>query len=1330
MGFENPAFTYVCNHVRARGSDARVYKISTICVGILFVLAPLFIVGGANVSPGPNPLMNRSISNLDLVKQVGIILSIREPPKDELNAIRNKVTQGTGVWLTERQDYTDWVGKSQKSPGSKVFYLIGPPATGKSSLAAVVIDHLQYLRKDCQYHFFTSSHQAKRTVAFCLRTIAFQLALINEEFREKLLQLHEETGVIFTAQDQNFDAIWEKIYEGIVLRMRFTDTLFWVLDAVDEADSPSMLISHLMRIQSFTPIKFFFTSRPMKMPSVFTANNSSVTTCVLTELDTLHDIRTYVHSVVRDALPDDEQIQEDIIDQVLTKASGSFLWVKLALETLQDSWHTQDDIRKALTEVPKGMEQLYEKMLGMIEAQSPRLRLMATRILTWAACCWRPLSIAELHVALEPEFKGFLKLQDTIVQICGHFISVENSKISLVHLTARHFLLHDRDDIPAFVQSKSGHEHIAGVCLRHLSNDKWRRVFKVVEKSKSLGNKNLRINRLVIVEKNHPFLGYATCYWAYHVSKSSVKSQDLLAILQTFFTQYSLLWIEAIALSGNLRYLIRSAQYLKAFTKRMLQKPISDPLESPLSLKEPPEDEAKGIQTWANDFIRIAGKFGPNLVQSPSSIHRLVAPFCPPSSMIGKMYRDMEDKKLSVAGLNSTAWDDCLASVSVEQDEILSKVLATDMYFITLISSGGVIIIWHAETCEEARRINHKEYVPLMALNRSQTCLATAGLHTYRIWDISSGKELYCIPKLAQALTMALEFGKTESEVVVGLDDCTITCYDLETAQISWCFTAQNSETESFGCPRIMALNSDMSKVAMAWRGKPPLVWDITTVESQEPEQCKIHDNYDALCAPEMIQWQTDGNSILILCQNTTLVEWHLYDEDQVEFHHTKAREMTISRDGNFLLTSDNMGTISVWTFPRLCLIYKLINENELIRDLAFSPDGQRFYDIRESRCNIWEPDALVRPEEHEMEDQSSIGEVSVTTEPVISHDESSQSRVTSLATHFEDKYYCCGREDGTVVIHEAFQGKKIRKVYSHASTSSVVILAWSRSGRYIISADDSGRVVAKRLEVKEAGKWGVYPVFDFRMTETVVQILFNHDENMVLISTFSTDLVWGLKEKRELCRRQWVSHQGRRWVEHPLNAELLIWIDAAGGVHTYKWTTLKYSDTTMPSPVASVKPTPVLCGMQASTRAGTHERLVQWISLTRDKRYLVYETLPNTTHTSTRSSDGLHLEFLSIMDLVVYHPHALESECMADLAGQVQRLIGTFEDTVVFLDQDYWLSSWKINTGVNEVKRHFFLPKDWLNASTLHMAALNSQGTFFCPKHGDVAIVRNGMTL
>jgi hypothetical protein len=168
----------------------------------------------------------------------------------------------------------------------------------------------------------------------------------------------------------------------------------------------------------------------------------------------------------------------------------------------------------------------------------------------------------------------------------------------------------------------------------------------------------------LLAENNHPLLGYATCYWAYHVSKSSAGAQELLLVLKEFLAKYALSWIEGVALSSHLRYLTRSAHYLKAYEKIKVKGSSIDANDNSLSLQVPPKDDAK-LQPWANDFIHIVGRFGRNLVQSPSSIYRLVPALCPRLSMIHATYGIFDEKSLSVEGLASDGWDDCLASVTV-----------------------------------------------------------------------------------------------------------------------------------------------------------------------------------------------------------------------------------------------------------------------------------------------------------------------------------------------------------------------------------------------------------------------------------------------------------------------------------------------------------------------------------------------------------------------------------------------------------------------------------------------------------------------------------------
>ena len=106
---------------------------------------------------------------------------------------------------------------------------------------------------------------------------------------------------------------------------------------------------------------------------------------------------------------------------------------------------------------------------------------------------------------------------------------------------------------------------------------------------------------------------------------------------------------------------------------------------------------------------------------------------------------------------------------------------------------------------------------------------------------------------------------------------------------------------------------------------------------------------------------------------------------------------MALSRDGNLLLTSETSGTVSVWVFLRLSLAYQLSSECGFLQDLHFSPDSQRFYTTRHATCYVWGPDTLVRPEDFDLEDRSSLGDVSMATDPVFSHNSSGQVPITAL---------------------------------------------------------------------------------------------------------------------------------------------------------------------------------------------------------------------------------------------------------------------------------------------------------------------------------------------
>lgn len=102
-----------------------------------------------------------------------------------------------------------------------------------------------------------------------------------------------------------------------------------------------------------------------------------------------------------------------------------------------------------------------------------------------------------------------------------------------------------------------------------------------------------------------------------------------------------------------------------------------------------------------------------------------------------------------------------------------------------------------------------------------------------------------------------------------------------------------------------------------------------------------------------------------------------------------------------------------------------------------------------------------------------------------------------------------------------------MRKVAQHASTVSIVRLCWSPSGKFLVSADDSGRLIAKRLEPPSLTNdhWKVFPVFDIRVDESLEHLLFSANEDYVLVAGPTRASIWTLRGKekaREIANRKY----------------------------------------------------------------------------------------------------------------------------------------------------------------------------------------------------------------
>ncbi len=455
--------------------------------------------------------------------------------------------------------------------------------------------------------------------------------------------------------------------------------------------------------------------------------------------------------------------------------------------------------------------------------------------------------------------------------------------------------------------------------------------------------------------------------------------------------------------------------------------------------------------------------------------------------------------------------------------------------------------------------MDHGEWISVTTCSKVSPWVVTAGAKTIRVWDITTGEEVFCLPRYYERRILALSLCFADNELLIGYDDSSIQCVDLMSFEQKWRIILEEKGDLKHLCPHMISFSPDNHRVLVGYRGRAMLAWSLDQLH-REPQKCvrpediygRHHDTWKA-GTPECVVWGPDLPVALIIYNDTTLFEFNIGDDTQREISEIRAQDMAISPDGNLLVTSDHSGTLKVWTVPEFQLAYQL-QDNDMVRSRAFSSDGERFYDVSGPLCNVWEPDALIRPDDLDREKISSTQDtmLSLSNAPTI---EAGRVQITALVCDTRDRFYCCRKDSGAVVLHNMGTGEKIRKLYGHSAVVSIVEMAWSASSKFIASADDCGRVIAKRLRKPscQVASWAVYPLLDFRPGEAIWQLLFSASEEYLLVSSSMCAWVWSLKNKSEVCKLDLPLRAGIRWMNHPLIEDGLLRIDSEE-VHAFSW--------------------------------------------------------------------------------------------------------------------------------------------------------------------------------
>ncbi|MCJ1350834.1 MAG: hypothetical protein MMC33_000815 [Icmadophila ericetorum] len=921
------------------------------------------------------------------------------------------------------------------------------------------------------------------------------------------------------------------------------------------------------------------------------------------------------------------------------------------------------------------MEDLYRRMEGAITKLRRQDDIELTKlIMAWTTHSRRPLRADELLQALQPEHSNILDLRRTIDQLCGHFVEIDsNNYVTLVHYTAREYLI-NKSSIPFLLAPEDAHEEL-------------------FRKTLSL-YMHRSVRRMTDREILPPFYDYAATSWAYHLSRSSGETEDPLTLMKKFFSgNFVLPWIQALAKLRQLKVLVSTSQSLTTFVaqqwgyyqRRLL---LLDRLS-----------DLEILEFCATDLLKLVGKFGSNLLEEPSVIHDKLPPFCPQNSQICQFSQKSTGGLYLESLSNNDEWDDLLARLSV-RSEHKALIITCSGRFLAVLTSTGTVTLWNSVTFEQVRLFKHDELVHMLRFSCNGNMLVTYGYETTKIWMVSTGSLLHKLTNPSQVQPLALQFSQDDSVLFVGLNTRNLATFELDSHEREWDLSRSRMFQEDIeiegtvlNSPTAMQFSPDGAFVAIAHRRYPLSVWLL------EPprlvNRCRRSQSGRSSGASWAgvlrVVWHPRNGQVLGIYTDGSIFKWYPVEKTHQEIKtDSSPSEIQISFDGNVFLTGDVERTIKLYNTSLFHMIYQL-SLKDIVTAIFFSPDGLRLCDIRGSCVNIWEPNSLLRlyQGDDEIDDNETWGGSMKSVSLVASEAwVETPLPITALSVRKRGDLLCIGYGDCSIALRDTSTSNHI-EVEKPKSDLGIEHLTWAANGACFAYVELGSQLIVRAIEKEH--KNGLPQTTRIIMKQSLStrdgeghHLILNPGAELVLVFTPISAQVWSL-ETYSICGsyRSPQAETPVRWISHPSKGDCLLAINQV---------------------IVSKNKAFILLFI---SRRG-HQRRHRWA------RLAVFE--------SASLAEG---------------PNSAEEPLKtipipSDVTGSIERPLAVIgKNRLIFLDKSFWVCSWRLRRpgGQNPITRHFFLPRDWANAESLDLCQVLDDGTFLCPRKGEVAVIKSDLS-